>query len=258
MWEPDGWGWRARIGVLVPHADVFPECELGAMAPDGVSIHAARVPFAAMGAGGAMDPTIPHGPVLAIVAPGAIDEATALLAQAPVQVIGFAFTSSSYVTSEADDLRLAARLEQSSNGQRVLIPCASALAAMRALGVGRLALIDPPWFDDALNDAGRRYFSDAGIDVVMARSAELPSNQQAIEPPDVYDWTRANTPDDADAVFFGGNGFRVVGAVKALEAELGRPVLTANQVLMWNALEILDIQADDARYGRIFETRLPV
>src|SRR5215211_183662 len=42
MWQADGWGWRARLGVLMQHADVGPESELRAMAPEGVSIHAAR------------------------------------------------------------------------------------------------------------------------------------------------------------------------------------------------------------------------
>jgi maleate isomerase len=51
-------GWRAKIGVLVPHADVNPDGELNAMAPDGVSFHCTRVPFGAMRAGGEMDATI--------------------------------------------------------------------------------------------------------------------------------------------------------------------------------------------------------
>lgn len=46
MWQPDGWG-QTRIGVLTPHADVVPETEFNALAPDGISIHAARVPFGA-------------------------------------------------------------------------------------------------------------------------------------------------------------------------------------------------------------------
>ena len=45
MWQPDGWA-RTRIGILTPHTDVWPEAEFGAMAPDGISIHAARAVFA--------------------------------------------------------------------------------------------------------------------------------------------------------------------------------------------------------------------
>jgi maleate isomerase len=50
--------------VLTPHADVGPESELRATRRTaGVGVHAARVPFGAMAAGGAMDPTIPLAPV---------------------------------------------------------------------------------------------------------------------------------------------------------------------------------------------------
>ncbi len=50
LWQPDGWGWRARIRVLTPHLDI--ESEFQAMAPEGVSIHTARVPFGVTAAGG--------------------------------------------------------------------------------------------------------------------------------------------------------------------------------------------------------------
>ncbi len=40
----------------------------------------------------------------------------------------------------------------------------------------------------------------------------------------------------AEAVFFGGNGLRAIGMIAALEQELGRPVLTGNQVVFWYAL----------------------
>ena len=43
MWQPDGWAFRARLGVLVPHAAIGTESELSAMVPDSVSLHAARV-----------------------------------------------------------------------------------------------------------------------------------------------------------------------------------------------------------------------
>jgi hypothetical protein len=45
VWEPDGWGSRARIGLLTPHNDIVPADEFGAMAPSGVAIHVARVPL---------------------------------------------------------------------------------------------------------------------------------------------------------------------------------------------------------------------
>ena len=96
MWQSDGWDVRVRIGVLTPHADVGPESELQAMAPDGVRIHASRVPFGAMGAGGTMDRTIPLAPVAAFAEPPHIHDATALLAAAPVRAITGQFAGVGY------------------------------------------------------------------------------------------------------------------------------------------------------------------
>ena len=39
----DNWGWRARIGMFIVGNEAVPEAEWWAMAPAGVSIHAARV-----------------------------------------------------------------------------------------------------------------------------------------------------------------------------------------------------------------------
>src|SRR5688572_22048528 len=110
-WQRDGWDAEIRIGVLTPHADVGPESELNAMAPEGVSIHASRVLFTAMAAGGGMDPTIAHEPVRAFSEPPHVDAATELLAAAPVNAIGFGFTSSAYLIGPNAETRMIARLQ---------------------------------------------------------------------------------------------------------------------------------------------------
>jgi maleate isomerase len=111
MWQSDGWEVRTRIGVLTPHADVGPESEIRAMAPKTLGVHAARVPFGAMATGGAMDPTIPLAPIAAFVEPPHIDDATSLLAAAPLAVIGIGFTSSAYVTGAEAEKHLIDRLQ---------------------------------------------------------------------------------------------------------------------------------------------------
>jgi maleate isomerase len=257
MWQADGWGWRARIGVLTPHADIGPESEFQAMAPDGVSIHAARVPFRVMAPGGAMDPTIALEPVRAFADPPYIDDAAELLAAAPLHAIAYAFTSSSYIRGAADDAALKARLEERTRGIPVVITCVSATLALRALGAHRLALIDPPWFAPELTAMGADYFRAQGFEVVHAAPAELPSGQRLVHPGQVYEWTREHAPADADAVFFGGNGFRVVGVIQALEEDLGRPVLTSNQVAFWHALRLSGARPVVTNYGQLFNRELP-
>lgn len=258
MWRADGWDARWRIGLLTPHADVGPESELRAMAPPDVGVHAARVPFGAMAAGGTMDPTIPLAPVRAFAEQPHVDDAVALLAAAPVQTIGFGFTSSAYVLGAAREQDMIERLRRRAGGLPVVTPTAAAVTALRGFDVERVALVDPPWFDAELNGLGRDYFRAAGFDVVFAAPAQLPSDQRRITPGDVFEWVRGNVPSTAEAVMIGGNGFRAVGVIDSLEADLDRPVLSANQVLLWAAL--VTAGADPAMidgYGRVFTTQRP-
>lgn len=255
MLSPDGWGAVTRLGLLIPHADVGPESELEAMAPDDVVIHGARVPFGAMAAGGTMDPTISHEPVRSFAEPPFVDDAAELLAAAPINAIGFAFTSSAYVIGAEREAAMIVRLEQRTRGIPVVTPCAAAVAGLRRLGVSRLALISPPWFDAELTGLGKGYFESQGFEVIHAESADLPSDQAAIEPERLLEAVRSSTPEAADGVFIGGNGFRAVGVIGALEAALGRPVVTANQALMWGLLDRAGRDEPLQGYGRLLRTQ---
>jgi len=203
MWQPDGWG-QTRIGLLTPHADIVPEAEFGALAPDGVSIHAARIPFGGYKPGGTMDPTIAEDPVRAIADPPAVDDAAEMLAMAPLHAIVFGFTSSSFVRGAAADAALKSRLETRTRGIPVVITCAAAVAALTTLSAKRIALVSPPWFSGEMAQQGGRYFQSQGFEVVFSAPADLPSDQQAIEPGQLYNWVRANLPKSAEAIFIWG------------------------------------------------------
>ncbi len=253
MWEPDGWDAKWRIGVLVPHGDVGPESELQAMAPPEVRIHATRVPFGGMRAGGEMDPTIPLAPVRAFSEPPHVDDATELLAAAPIHAIGFGFTSSAYLIGGDGETAMVERLHRRARGLPVVATCASIVEALRVLGAERVALFDPPWFDAELNALGAAYYRAAGFDVVSSLACALPSDQSAIEPSALFEFVRRQVPAEAEAVLFGGNGFRVVGVIAALERELGRPVVSPNQALLWGTMRAVGVPTDSiTRHGRLF------
>lgn len=253
-WKPDGWQATNRVGVLTPHADVGPEAEFQAMAPPDVTIHAARVPFGAMAAGGAMDPTIPLAPVRAFAEAPHVDEAAELLAAAPLDSIAYGFTSSAYVIGHEGEAAMLARLAKRTSGVPVVAACAAMVDGLRALNAERISVVAPPWFDDELTGLGRRYFEAAGFQVVHSASCDLPSDQAKITPEGLHGWAMEHVPREAEAVVIGGNGFRAVGTVDALEQDLGRPVVTANQALFWAALRAAGADSSSViGYGSLFE-----
>jgi maleate isomerase len=250
-WRRDGWDAATRIGLLTPAADVGPEAELNAMVPPSITVHAARVPFIAMRAGGRMDPTIALQAVRAFAEPPGVDDAVGLLALAPLSVIGFGFTSSAYVIGRDGEAQMCRRLGERAEGIPVVSTGAAMAQAVVALGGRRIALVSPPWFDEQLSSLGAEYFTSAGLEVVAAASCSLPSDQRAITPELLHAWVTANTPPDADAVVIGGNGFRAVGAIEALERDLRRPVVTANQALLWACMRTAACSVPVDHYGQL-------
>ena len=149
-----------------------------------------------------------------------------------------------------------ARLERRTRGIPVVATCTAAVEGLRVLGARRMALIDPPWFDTELNRLGKRYYESADFEVVYWAPCGLPSEQAKITPANLHAWVIENVSLNAEAIAIGGNGFRAVGAIAALEEDLGRPVLTANQVAFWLALRVSGTRVPVTGYGELF-TREP-
>jgi maleate isomerase len=243
-----------RIGVLTPHGAIGPEAEFPAMAPGRIVTRVARVSAGAAAAGAPADPPPPFA-AAALTEPPLLDDAANILA-ADCDAIGYASTSSAYAIGPAAEAALVRRLRQRS-GIPVEATCASAVRALRVLDVNRLALVEPPWFDDELNELGAAYFRRQHVQVVWTASADLSRDPGQIEPAAVYEWTSRQVPDDAEAVFIGGNGFLAAGAIEALEATLRRPVLTSNQVLLWSLLAHAATRLEVGGYGQLFAHRPP-
>ncbi|MFH9013841.1 aspartate/glutamate racemase family protein [Streptomyces sp. NPDC017943] len=68
---------------------------------------------------------------------------------------------------------------------------------------------------------------------------------------------RASDHPDAEALLLPGTDLRTAAHIPALEKELGKPVLTANQVTVWEALRLADRRVNAPELGALF-TREPI
>jgi maleate isomerase len=123
---------------------------------------------------------------------------------------------------------------------------------------GLRTLAAPPFLDAAADMLGRSSVDVIGYASTSSRSAGLSPDPRRIEAVAVFEWTSRHMSDDAEAVFIGGNGFRAAGAIAALEAAIERPVLTSNQVLLWNLLAHAGATFEVGGYGQLFGHKPPV
>ena len=239
-WQPDGFA-SVRIGVLTPDDDPVPETEMGILAPKGTSIHASRVPW--------------NRDISTFVERAA--GAAEMVARVKPKVILYAFTSSSYVLGVRGDSELKVRLEQQASEIPVILTCGAVVEALRILSARRIALFHPPWFAEDFNLKGIEYFRTVGIEVVFCERMTPARAFTEVPPAEVYEWVRSKAPRQAEVVFIGGNGLRAIGVIHALEEALHKPVLTANQVLFWEALRILTVTSKLTEYGVLFSKGPP-
>jgi maleate isomerase len=252
MWNPDGSGEKAKIGVLTPHLDPVPESELTTLAPEGVSVHSARVPLGMVGPDGEIIPKVGPDIAKAFSEPPEVDHAVSLLVPLELDATIYAFTSSSYILGAESELLLKDRLESRGDDVPVIIQCMALVQALNAFDAKCISLIHPPWFTDEMDRLGVEYFENQGFSVASHGSAKLRKDYGNIVPEQLHAYAMDEVPESSDALVIGGGGFRAIGAIQALEKSLNRPVISANQASMWAALNVAGVRANDSRYGSIF------
>jgi maleate cis-trans isomerase len=237
-------GWRARLGFLIPPGTPTVEREMYKLAPEGVSVH-----FARMVARGPVG-TLENLQQRAASQLEHMDETVELLARVEPDVIVLAHTATSYVLGKDGDARMAAHQKQRT-GIPFISALGSAVAAFQALGVRRVAVGTP--YDMALTLRGKAVLEEFGIEVVNAEC--LPDVKNIFEEPPrrVYGLIRGANRPDADAVFVSGVGLPTLSVLGAAETDLGKPVLSSACAMMWNALRTAGIRTPVPGYGRLLE-----
>ena len=115
-----------------------------------------------------------------------------------------------------------------------------------------MAIVHPPWFSEETNERGRAYFQAQGFTVVSCARVLPLRDFQEVPSPELHHWVATTVPKEAEAVLIAGNGLRAIGVINALEETLSKPVLTANQVTFWRALNRIEKSPQVTQFGRLF------
>jgi maleate isomerase len=231
-------GWRLRIGMLLPSANCVSEPEIPAMLPDGVSLHTTRLKLAGS----------TREELLAMT--DGVEEGAALLADAGVDLIAFHCTAVSTFGPEMER-RLKRRIEKTT-GKPATATAEALIAALRALDARRIVLVSP--YIGEINQREVAFMAHHQITVVREIGLDLPDAAAfaKVEPGDWYRLTLANRHVDADAYFVSCTTIRSTPVIAALESDLGKPVVTSNQALAWHALRTGKVRDRISGFGELF------
>ena len=239
----DYYGWRAKIGLIYIASSTVMEPECYAMSPEGVSIHTHRIHLPEASVEGLSN----------MMEGDRVEEAAGLLSLAPVDVITFGGTSATFLEGLGNDIKVIKRIESVSSGIPGSATSTAAVRALSKLGVKKLSFVGP--YISEVTERGGRFFEQSGFEVTGAHGMEVRGDTDinAITLEQTYAFAREKVEDHADGVFISCTGLRTVGAIEALEQDLGRPVVSAIQATFWDALRIAGVGEPVQGFGSLFQ-----
>ena len=127
------------------------------------------------------------------------------------------------------------------------------LSASKALGLKRVAVAAT--YPEELSNAFRAFMETGGVEVVHMGCLGVWTGDEValIERKEVLRFACANDHPDAEAVLIPDTALHTVDFLPELEAAVGKTVLTANQVTMWEGLRLANRLTPQTNLGRLME-----
>jgi maleate cis-trans isomerase len=244
-------GWRARIGLVYPD-DSDADDEYASMVPPGASVHVARnaAPW--------------DGDVIASVLRQRNDGLVAAAARSlePVHpdAVAYACSSGSFAGGPDFHLQIVDDLE------RILgVPATTGTTAcdvaLRTLGVRDVSVVTP--YESSRNELLVAVLEAQGFRVQALETFDahgaLPEFQRiglglvdVLNPDVAYRLGRRADRPASEAILIACTSFRTGPMIEPLEIDLGKPVVTANQAVMWHALRLAGVGAPLEGFGVLF------
>lgn len=226
------YGTRLRLGIMLPAGNTVAEPQINAMLPRGVSLHTTRLRLLVENKLGMLD---------------RLEEAVTLLADARVDRIAFHCTAVS-MWSPAMSVAIAARIA-ACTAIPSIVTSDAIVAALRVLGATKIVLLSP--YVQETNDREVALLAHHGITVLQEKGLGIERTMGTVEPQRWHSELLALRRPDADAYFISCTAIKSAEVIDELERELGRPVITSNQGMLWHALRSGGIEDRIARFGTL-------
>ncbi|MGW8376932.1 aspartate/glutamate racemase family protein [Streptomyces sp. ODS28] len=220
------------IGVVAPF-DFALDRELWRWVPDEVSLHLTRTPFVPVEVSLDMARLISEHQSLR-------EAVSALHAVGPLS-LAYACTSGSFVGGIAQERAMCGAMSAAADGLPAVTTSGALLEALAELGVNRVAVITP--YTRSVTDSLEQYLAEGGVQVTGREYLGLTGEIWKVPYAEVEAMAHRAELGEAEALFVSCTNLRTYDLIPRLEAELGIPVVSANQITVWSALRRIGVRA---------------
>ncbi|WP_061933793.1 ectoine utilization protein EutA [Aureimonas sp. AU22] len=231
-----------RVGLILLSTDHSTEADFARLvAGPRVGLFATRVEYA--------NPVTPAN--LRAMEPRLGAAAALLLPDEPLDAICFSCTSASVAIGDA---AVEAAIAAAKPGVPIVTPPGAAARALAQFGARRISLLTPYTVETTAGMAD--YFEARGFDLASVSCLGLEDDREMarIAPASLVEAAVAATDPQAEALFVSCTALRSALIVSAVEARIGRPVVTSNQATAWACLGLCGVvPAPGLKAGRLFD-----
>jgi len=223
------YGWRGRIGLLVPSINTTMETEFWRMAPEGVSVHTARI-------AGGREGTPEELRNMENASKHAAEE----VGMVEPDVVVYGCTSGSFFEGPAWNKKICEQLTAITKAPTVTTAGAM-VACLMAGGHKKVDVVTP--YVEVTNERLKQFAKAHGIEVAKLGTFDMLDmfDHAKILPEEIYAKVKAMTTPDSEAVFVACTQLRALEVLDMLERDLGKPVYSAVQASAWQAYAAMNV-----------------
>jgi maleate isomerase len=229
---------KGKIGFVLLATEQTIVDDMMTLMPDGVGVHFARVNNA---------DSITSESLLA-TASDLASAARSILPDGSLDVVTYACTSASLVIGEERVHQLLNEGAPAATASSIITAVTRALTAVAAQQI----VVLTPYLDE-VNTAELHYLERAGFGVLEFEglNIEKDSDMVRVAPGYLRDLAIGLDHADADAIFISCGALRSIDVIEEIEQACGKPVVTSNQAMAWDALRLAGITETIEGYGML-------
>lgn len=237
------YGWRGRIGLLVPANNVVIEPELHKALPEGIYAFSTKL----LGSSGVT--SIEGFKNLMNNTKRGVKE----ILMAEVDVVVYACFSTSLVNKDWN------QEYETIVKQHKDIPCFTAysatIKAIKHLSIENIAVFSA--FTDNINKLLLKSFKEEGLNIEKSLNMNIEDARKVgnLLPEVLYKKIKHAPLGSVEGISILATDLRTFEIIDILEKDLGIPVITTNQAILWEALKALGAAYDTIDYGSLFSLK---
>ncbi|MCR5800770.1 MAG: aspartate/glutamate racemase family protein [Lachnospiraceae bacterium] len=237
------YGWRAKIGLILPATNTATERDFYMYAPEGVIALGQHIEFKAV----TVDGLLKMGEH--------VMDAAKMLAFAGCDLLVYGCTTGSMVGGIGYDTNLIEEVKRET-GVPMITTSVAVIDGLKTLGSKKICLTTP--YPDEVNQMEKKFLEDSGFEVVALKGIPCKDPVDAVTAISYYTYDKLHkatkevfTP-EADTVFMSCTGLGIMDYIDIAEKSFDRPVIASNYATVWKALKTLGIKYDGPYIGKLF------